>query len=702
MSFTLYNPLDKFASYSIHHITLACRSTDDAMPFADEAQNQTTLASINEVAELGDAIPGSKDTAYLVMDTRRFSQFSVQSLKFETFVNGIEKDGSHGTMTAIVNMVVQDSVGISFLNFLQFLMNDRMKCNFDGMIFMHRVIFVGHTKDGNTETVQNVTMPLMMYTMEMNLDYAKGTYTIEFMPVTVFDTQKHERWMTISTASRYFTGKGASANKLGEMVLSLEAQLNKASAKYFAEVQAAFLESGKTTSEKKFGRLVQYMITLPKGWSEMLFTGASTANSTETIFKKIQVVEKKQLDEAAAKTKKPGEVTKMGVPLDTHLSVEAGMTIPAVLDIIFSQVKEIAELGVGNSEFVTFYKHHVAITSSDTTVTVHVDVIPFIVPNLAIEKNKGPQNDDKFFKFLSDGTRVPKNYAEFDYIFTGKNKDILNFDLKMQNLTFMLLSNVSIGPGAMGLEEKSNEAKPKTEELAVDKSAELVTARAYDAILLPRNSSAELDNFKRYTRLVNSKDNKDNIKITQNYVRNLSLYYAMSPIRIKMTIRGNPDIMAKFNQGNFVSTESKTSATTASATGAVSKANLDVKTSYREHLENQILKDNTHYDPNGIKVQEFTNEGGTFKVAATLGNDSYAVAPVFITVNIKGPKVDFITGGTKMQDEYSEKLLEGNYYVVMGVSTMIEGHIFTQELDLFGHNLFGIGKLATVPTAKPA
>ena len=701
---TLYNPLDQFQSYSIHHVLIATRTTTEAKVFTDESKNSDTLAAIDKVANLGETIPyGNKDTAFLVIDTRRFSQFTVKSLKYDVMVNGIEKDGAHGNLATKVDMVVEDAVGISFVNFLQWLMDEKMKTNFDGMIFMLRVIFVGHLADGTSQTVQNVTIPMHLFKLELNLEYAKGTYTIEFMPNMNFDSEKHSRWINISSASRFFTGKGK--NTLGDMVTSFEAELNKESAKYYTKAQAALKAArGTSGTDGKYGRLVQYQITIPKEWEAMKFSGAATANATETIFKRFKAEDDAKTAAAQKALDAKNKAAKPGQPLDTHLSVETGRKITSVLDVIFSQVKDIAALGAGvkttgDNGSVTFYKFFTGITSTDDYVTVHVDVVPFMVPNLLADKKNRQsvaQREDSFYNYdPTTGTRTPKNYAEFDFIFTGNNKDILNFDLKLQDLQFLLASNLNLGPGVEGVvANQAPGAKPSTvkKEDQPSRNAELVNTRPYDAILLPKNTDDELNNFSKWTSLVKTDKSIQDIGTSQDYKRNLSMFYAMAPITVVMTIRGNPDIMTKFNQSSFLP---HGSLTTINAAGEVSVASTTGRAQYRAEFEKTILANNTTMNAANQTTQTFRKEGSTFVATRSLGSASYAQSPVFVKVNVNGPRVDFKTGSQLVDGDFAEKLLYDNYYVVFQVTNIIEGHDFKQQITLYSHNIFGLGKLTS-------
>lgn len=722
---TLKNPLDKFSTYSIHHILLACRTTQEAKAFMNVDNNEASIAAIDQVAQLGDAVPypePGSDSAFLVIDTRRFSQFTIEKMQYDVLINGLEKRGSHGNLATTVNMTIMDAIGISFINFIQWLMNEKMETNFDGMVFMHRIVFVGHTDDGKTETEQSVTIPMHLTKLELALDANRGTYTAEFMPNMNFDVIQHRRWLNIHDAHAYFTGT-KSANNLGAIIDSFESQLNLASKRYWDETQLRFKDAGRLTENRKsYGRLVQYQITIPDDWHNMQIVGASTADATEIIHKKMSLEDQKRKDEAkkreeeAAKARTEAEkaaadeakaagtpppqkiaVAKEAEPKSTHVTVETDRQITDVLDLIFKQVPAIAELGagvktVGTTGSVNFYKHFVGITSDETTITVHVDVVQFEVPNLILDKKDTTvsQGSDKFYQEIGDdGRRVPKNFMEFDYIFTGNNKDVLTFDMKLQDLQFMLASQLNLGPGVGGVTPNVGTKLPGN----INDRSELITARAFDAILMPKKSDEELQNFKQYSKLLSEDKTLAAVKASNDYMRNLSMYYAMAPITAILTIRGNPAVMTKFNQNSFLPqepiAESPTNTTTTRVTAKMGK-----HAKYRTEFENRILRGNVA-EEGTTKVEQFTQKGSTFRVAETLGSTNYAMSPVFARVNIMGPNVDYRTGKQRIEGDFAERLLTDNFYVVFKVTNIIEGNSFTQQLELYSHNIFGLGKAVT-------
>jgi hypothetical protein len=123
----LENPLDKFQSYSVHYVLLACRSTSTATVFLSQnsEEQRGALQAINNTTRLGDPIryKDSINDVYLALDTRRFSQFQVENLKYDVYINGLQKGASTSNLAADLTMTVLDSVGTSFANYMQWLMD---------------------------------------------------------------------------------------------------------------------------------------------------------------------------------------------------------------------------------------------------------------------------------------------------------------------------------------------------------------------------------------------------------------------------------------------------------------------------------------------------------------------------------------------------------------------------------------------------
>jgi hypothetical protein len=644
----LFNPLDKFSSYSTHYIMVACRTTERAREFASERNSKLALSAIERVTALGDEIPfASPSDAFLVMDTRRFSQFSIENLKYEVLINGLVAGNSHANFYNAVDMTILDSVGVSFINFMQWLMDEKMKCNFDGIIFMLKVLFVGHSDDGSTETVDTVTIPMFLNKMELALTDVKGVYTCSFFPTSNFDVNHNKKWLNIGTATSYFTGRGN--NTLGAMVKSFERELNRKSSEYYEKVSAVVTKYRQPRpGTTKYGRKVVYQITLPSSWETFQYNGASTGGATETDFAKLVKATEAERQKA---TEEKAPTT------DSHLSVSAGLSITDVLDLMFKQCLQTQQLGIATTESTTFYKHLVNITSDDDTFTVHVDVVEFVVPNTKNTQQSTVSEQEAAYFYVNNGKRIPKNSFELNYMFTGLNKDVLSFDVKMQDVAILLASNIKVGEGE--LFATATEGQYDRKDVTKD-SNDLITSRAFDPILLPTNSESELKNFEQYAARQGTKEQKALIADTQRYMRNLSAYYANSTFTAAAVIKGNPSIMQKFNISEI---PQHTNSSSPSST-------------YRKDLEKRILANNREF---------YQNNSGAFVL---LDGPSYVTSPVFVKMNVKGPNVDFRTNDLLEGEDFASEIFFDQYFTVQKVTNTIEAGVFTQELLLYTHNLY--------------
>lgn len=679
--------------------------------------NRETLDAIERVQQLGDAVPNVGDAVrgdvFLVMDTRRFSQFTVENMKYEVFINGLSKGHAHSNLATTIEMTVLDSVGISFINFLQWLMDVKLQTNFDGMIFLIRTIFVGHNEDGTTQTIQSITIPAHLFKMEVNLDYAKGVYSLEFMPNMNFSVYQHNRWTHIGSA----TGFGSLSGKtLGGVVRAFEETLNKKSVDFFEQSSKVLLQAGRSPVQTtgKFGRRVQYQVTLPSDWEGKEFFGSWKHNVNGSIERNFKA-ELEKLDASKKQTPEGTRATdgSASPAKSVRMSIEVGVTVTEVLDIMFKQVPAIAAFA--NAEKVSdpngvakFYKHVVSITSSDELVIVHVDVVAFEVPNvqppgavkitnekqaerLAAEVREATEKRSPYTTKVENGVakRIPKSYFELDYIFTGKNTQVLNFDMKMQNLVFLLAANTKVSEGEMVHKVMTGqEANPEATKQAPPR--ELLSLRPYDPLLLPIATAMVKENFSFLSAASRDKDVQNRVNTNlQEYVRNLSAFYAISPIQTAVTIKGNPDIMLKFSAPTL---PEHRSFLTQGAAG-LSGANENERAAYRKNFESDVLK---------LGGSELSDQGGgVFTVNRQLGNDSYMTSPVFVKVNIKGPNVDFRTNELIAGQDFASEVLLDNYYVVFKVVNVIEKGVFTQELELWSHNVFGSTKLSDVGTRQP-
>ena len=675
------NPLDNFSSHSIHYIVIAARSTETLRHFANESQSATasSLQAINNCKALGDVIgAGQSESAFLVLDTRRFSQFTIDNFEIDTKIAGFDVKGSNSPNAVGLEMgfSVLDSTGISFANFLQYLMEEKLKVSYDGMNMLMRIMFIGHTDDGKSQVVQSIAIPFIFKSIEVDLNEVKGIYNCKCIPLfgATSNANYNTKWTAVGTASSYFTGAGA--NTLGAVIQSFENRLNDLSLKMYNKFNGVIAAPGQApTTASKFGRQVQYMITIPKSWENYSFSGPTQGGATEINFQQLLKQEEAARAEKNAKAKAAAAEAK-----ESFVAIDPNLTITEILDTIFSQTIEVQKLanftGSKNStDNIKFYKHVITITSNDDVFTVHVDVVEFVVPNvlLAEKKKNAVSADDKYFTTIpatstSDSKKIPKNYLEYDYIFSGKNLDVLSMNLKIENLNLLLMQGTKIGESKLNSTADKGQ-KQEGGELEEEMST-VVGRGAKDPITLRMLSAAEKTNFSNLSANVKLEGEQSPQAVVQHYTKNLSDFYNAGT-QAKMLLRGNPMFLAGMVLDGV---PEHVTAVSNTGTGA-SKTNQDVKSKWRNSFEAQLTK-------NGLSK---TNDAFTI-----MTGPSFVTTPVFVKVNVFTQNVDFLSlDPAQGQKNFAKQLFTDNYYFLTGVKSKIESAKFTQECDLLHFSIYG-------------
>jgi hypothetical protein len=365
----------------------------------------------------------------------------------------------------------------------------------------------------------------------------------------------------------------------------------------------------------------------------------------------------------------------------SYVSVDPNMTIPQVLESIFEAVPRIKQFAnadrLKNGEDIQFYKYLLGVTSTNDTFTVHVDVIPFVVPNVKPptedeRRAKIKANEDSYYK-LSDPNNpysrlVPKNFFELDYIFTGKNIDILSLDLKLQELQILLAANVRVGQGELFMITGNGQAaQVKDQDGKIIPKPEILAARRYDPILMPLATELQRKNYGKFLAQRNAQLAQKNNEDAQAYTKNLSAFYTQSPVMSRVVMRGNPHIMSKFCIETCLPNRDP--------------AKEPDSTDYRKKLESEILGAGLSQDARGY----FTLN--------PIGDASFMSHPVYLKLNIKGANVDFVTQELINGKDFCTDIMYDNYYIVFKVVNNFERGTFTQELDVYLQTLYGNNKL---------
>jgi hypothetical protein len=696
------NPLDEFQSHSVHYVLLAARSTEALRPFTDGSADamSSSLQAIDNCKVLGGEVFASAASAaaYLVLDTRRFSQFAVQNFSLSTIIAGLKIPGSQTPNAVGVDMTfdVLDSSGIAFANFLQYLMDQKLGVSQQGMSILMRVLFIGHLADGSTKVVQSIGIPAIFDKIALDLNEVKGIYSCKCFPLIGMssNSQHNVAWSSIGTASNYFTGP--SANTLGAVVRSFEKRLNDESiTRYNQQNVQAQTAGGPAVPQARFGRQVQYMITLPPAWEDFAFSGPAQGGASEINFKALIAAEETKRTQTAQQAQKTAQANTTAQAKDSFVAVNPDLSVTEVLDVIFSQTLGVQQLGNFKSDQsknteIKFFKHLITVTSDDDSFTVHIDVVEFIVPNVDLSASgSAVSENDKLLYETVPATdtqaekRVPRNYLEYDYIYSGKNLDVLHLDLKIENFNIMLMQGRKLGQGELYVTADDGQKQTDGETTSSD-SRVSQGMRPKDPVLLPRRTQAERSNFNQLSAAAQTADGTTPQAVVQQYTRNLANFYSLGVgVAAKLELRGNPDIMVGVS---LTAIPKHVSAITVGSSNT-SSTNEAVKTQYRKDFEANLLK----------LVPQLQSRADGF----VLTGPAVPASPVFMKVNVFGPNTTLLGEMIEGQN-FATQLFYDNYYYVSRITSKVEGTKFTQEFDLLPYTVFGFTSTsAQGPTAAP-
>jgi hypothetical protein len=559
-----------------------------------------------------------------------------------------------------------------------------------------RVLFIGHLADGSTKVVQSIGIPAIFDKIALDLNEVKGIYSCKCFPLIGMssNSQHNVAWSSIGTASNYFTGP--SANTLGAVVRSFEKRLNDESiTRYNQQNVQAQTAGGPAVPQARFGRQVQYMITLPPAWEDFAFSGPAQGGASEINFKALIAAEETKRTQTAQQAQKTAQANTTAQAKDSFVAVNPDLSVTEVLDVIFSQTLGVQQLGNFKSDQsknteIKFFKHLITVTSDDDSFTVHIDVVEFIVPNVDLSASgSAVSENDKLLYETVPATdtqaekRVPRNYLEYDYIYSGKNLDVLHLDLKIENFNIMLMQGRKLGQGELYVTADDGQKQTDGETTSSD-SRVSQGMRPKDPVLLPRRTQAERSNFNQLSAAAQTADGTTPQAVVQQYTRNLANFYSLGVgVAAKLELRGNPDIMVGVS---LTAIPKHVSAITVGSSNT-SSTNEAVKTQYRKDFEANLLK----------LVPQLQSRADGF----VLTGPAVPASPVFMKVNVFGPNTTLLGEMIEGQN-FATQLFYDNYYYVSRITSKVEGTKFTQEFDLLPYTVFGFTSTsAQGPTAAP-
>jgi hypothetical protein len=645
---TPLNPLDIYQSYSYHHFLIAANNTEVLRRIEDDSISFSALSGLKH----GESIAGQDGSVVMVLNSAVDSKFFIDSLSYTSYYVNVADSSAKLTTASEMDMVVRETGGATFINFLRDLSDVHLQTSYNSVCFMLKTFFVGHQTNGNTHTYQTKPITLLLGNMDSSFDYSGGVHTIKFYGMSNGAPFKNENLHYVNRNLNLVTNENSVLLK--DLVDDLERKLNKQ------------LEE-QWTLVRKFegnGRQVRYKFTIPKDWANYKVSSTSKDNYVERLFEKEEQAVAKQKSDAESKKAAQTQSGKPGIAEDrfkTNMNTAVRTTVTQILSEIFKHCDEIHAALVGNQNLPKDQLHDAklhqvvsSITSDQNGIVVHFDIVNYYLPRLPDEKKK--EAIQKVTEEELNGIKdkeFDKYGITFDYIFTGMNSDILSLDMKANHSNAILIANqtgIQKATGNMTATDSSvtaaskDQNQIKTEGKKVDIT---IPMRKYDAVYLP---AATADAQQGYIYAA-----PKSAELRTKYVNMLAVFASTVTSNMHVVIRGNPMFMNQQIRPIFPHND----------------------------IEYQALID-TLAEEAFKKSKEPGGEYDSNETVSAMGKYT-TYLPQFVRVNIKTPT--FNEAGQVIG--FEPFWYQGRYRVT-SIKNHFQAGSFTQELFLLPYDLKGI------------
>jgi hypothetical protein len=680
------------------------------------------LGAINQT-KLGERVPIPGDNVHLLVDTRRYSQFMITD--FEAMqAYGVGTVQNPSVPVSTIKLKLFDSTGLTFFNFLMYTLRNGVRSIKGSAFYMLSIIFVGHKDDGNTETIDICNIPMVMIQMGFEFDHSGSKYDMEFVELEGNPGGAVQQLVDLSDIKSIST-EGKKANTIGGMVQALEDRLNINSVRFFhkyvneslksqtGEDFATPLNNGRqidrdserrqrrSDSYVQSGKLVQYMITIPKEWENLKIDTAGKSKHIEQIFAAKTKETKEKLAAYINSAKQTTEEEKKAVAeaRASYASFSYSTTIADALKLIWESSEEfllkMSTEKLRKGEGIT-PKIVVNITSDDTTYLVHYDIYEQKAPKMSVEQDQVKTNIKKL-TFANDKVR---NLVTYDYIFSGRNSHILDFKINFAPYAAAATLDIDMNMGQNRLASNADAGQKTPDVRSASKDAEKTTShhnplmRQNEPVFPPTKTQDQRSHWSStMTEEMTADDAKRNIKAKQEYHSTMAALHFMGSMESEMTIRGNPNLLRKYCDRNV--------------RGGVPRHTLVMKTDdlknitsdsaeafFKNTVQSRIRDGKAEYYSTFVEPRQNMKRMGD-KDAVIDGPD-IATLPLFAKINIYAPKVDFL-GNPQAGAMFENRFFHNGVYQIVFITHSLTNGSFTQTMrllpwDVEGDFLKNLGK----------
>ncbi len=409
-----HNELGKFRSYAYHHILMVCNSTATANelvntseitrfqhPYDKERFSARQIGN-NEKNEYITLIDGTSDARFYITAA---SWENIIAMEDYTDVSNIPQSTS---MSLEGEIEIMEPLGANFLNVLTDVC-DTLDTDPVGLLFVLKTIFVGHNTDGTTEMISNIKPLLFInYDITAIFDSAGAKYKLAFVgAVNGFGKLPH-----LQQIVNGFSFKMGSDVTLAETFNQLADAINGT---YDDFKNRATSDFAKTTyqSVKKEGKLL---------------SAEEAAERARSFFNdNYRPVKYKIIANDYAKPQyKAGDNTNVRIANkleDGSYNFGTNVGIETIIKKIMATSTGVLNDGKVDAQGKRYiYKISSGLNSTDSEIVAEYYINRYEMLMLPYEA----AFEGKEY-IPADGQSI-----EFNYIFTGKNVDIKEFDIKME------------------------------------------------------------------------------------------------------------------------------------------------------------------------------------------------------------------------------------------------------------------------------
>jgi len=398
------NILGNFDTYAYHHILLVCNSTEAAEALAKTDEITTfqhpTTGSKYRARDVGKVrggkyvtlIDGMTDATYFIMNAKWSNIIAASP---EIGKGDIPKST---TMTTDGEMEIVEPLGASFLNRLTEIC-DELDTDPVGLVFMLKTIFVGHNANNGYSEMITQVRPFMfiVYDISAIFDNSGAKYKLEFVGLTNGAGK-------LPQPQKIFEGLSFKIYpSLSETFENLEILINDKYQDFkikAAKDLAASLEGSNAQADAERFLIENYRDVQYKFFLDPEYTQKEKYPAGD--------VENDRLKD------------KLTGPMPVNFGGE--VSVEEIINRVMASSSGILNDAKTENEEKYIYKivSTLRTTNDEYTIEYHI--------------NRYQQAISPYTQQQKDGQIVPLpgQSIEFDYIFTGKNVDIKNFDIKME------------------------------------------------------------------------------------------------------------------------------------------------------------------------------------------------------------------------------------------------------------------------------